>query len=134
MINTKIKQSKLVRACDAPVSKDGCVIRESCISQLESDEFCFRRMHYELSLELSGSVNSNVNKFSPSLSTGLDCFFRSLRGKLNSKCNGKTVFPLMNVFFSYVGGSCGDFFTSKATSVSDRCLLQKMPIFHCCWL
>lgn len=68
------------RVGDQPVSRDGAVIRESTISHLESQEFDCRRMHYEFSAELSGSTMAVLNKFSPSFSTGKDCFFRHVRG------------------------------------------------------
>ena len=68
------------RACDQPVSRDGAVIRESVISHLESKDFCFKRMHYEFSAELGGSTTAVLTKFSPSFSTGKDCFYRHVRG------------------------------------------------------
>ena len=70
----------LRRACDQPVSRDGAVIRESVVSHLESKDFCFKRLHYEFSVELCGSTKAVLTKFSPSFSTGKDCFYRHVRG------------------------------------------------------
>lgn len=70
------------RVSDLPVSLDGSVVRESTISHLESKDFVFKRLHFEFSIELTGSTASVLTKFLPSLALGSDCFFRHVRGKV----------------------------------------------------
>ena len=66
--------------CEQPVQRDGAVIRETVISQLESKDFNFQRMHFEFAIELCGAADSSLSKFSPSFATSSDCFFRHSRG------------------------------------------------------
>ena len=75
-----MQESKLHRVCDLPVFLDGAVIRESTLSQLESEDFSNKRFHYEFAIELGGSLNSSAVKYSPALMTGRDCMFRHTKG------------------------------------------------------
>ena len=51
-----IKESKLYRVHDIPVSQDGAVIRESQIYHFEAQDFSVQRVHYEFAIELGGSL------------------------------------------------------------------------------
>ena len=65
---------------DAPVSKDGAVIRERQIYHLESQEFSVLRIHYEYAIELGGSLASLANTFSSALLTASECLFKHAQG------------------------------------------------------
>ena len=64
-----------------PVHNDGSVLRETLLSQLESTDFCFRRIHFELAAEVKGSLASLATHYSPELLTVNECFFQHSRGE-----------------------------------------------------
>ena len=67
-----------------PVYNDGSVLRETLLSQLESQDFSYRRFHLEFAIELSGSLASVVTGYLPNLMTSKECFYQHVRGIIKS--------------------------------------------------
>ena len=75
-----IKQSLLHRVERMAVQNDGSVLRETLVSHLESQDFAFRRIHFEFVAEVKGSLESISTQFNPHIMTASECLFQHSRG------------------------------------------------------
>ena len=57
-------------------------MRYTVVAFLESQEFVYRKVHFEFACELSQSVDSLASQYSPQYYTALDAFFRHARGEI----------------------------------------------------
>ena len=56
------------------------MVRYTVVAFLESQEFTYRKVHFEFACELSQCVDSLASQYSPQYYTALDAFFRHARG------------------------------------------------------